>query len=565
MPSEPPNSDPLSTSDFSLRDEELQRFIQQGVDSVASLVKTTYGPRGMDKLVELTGSKNERVFEVTNSGTAVLDAIQRGDGFSHPIAAILVDAVDTINRDLHDGSTAAILLTQALLDRGYELIDEGLTPTDVVVGYALAAEELGQAFDELARPVTYEETNRLEQVARTTMGPRLGGEVADSYVEIVVDAIQGLAAETDGSWIDTKQVKVVTDPGVETGLHDGVIVTRWPRGAEASDSDRSLVEFDWDSQFPDPVQNVTVAIIDSEIDLEETSTNFGAGNYSGVHIDSVDSLERYREGFEAEQRKLAERLASLGVDILISQVRVDDDLAHLFNEVGVDVVDRVETPEADIDRLANATGATVVSVPDSITAERLGTAGRVYEHTATDEKWTRFTRCDGTAYTVTLRTPTEHNAEHLLNVVEDALEVTAIAAMDEQVLPGAGAAQMTAAGAVTDLAPSVGGREALAVAAFGAALEDTVRTLARNAGHDTIDVISELRSVRANDGGESIGLNVTTGEYVDAWEAGIIEPRRVLSQAVETGRTNATTFLATDAFLHPNTDLSQFTPKTEHR
>jgi chaperonin GroEL (HSP60 family) len=553
---------PLSTEEFSLTGSELTGFVQGGVDSVASLVSSTYGPRGMDKLVQLNGEKNEVVAELTSSGRGVLDAIERGGGFSHPIAAILVDSVDTMHRDLRDGTTTAVVLTEALLDRGLELIDQGLTPSDVLFGYALAAQEVGRCYDDLARPVTHEDTERLEEIARTMLSGRLGGAPDEAIVGLVVEAVQGLASASDGEWVDTKQVKVLSDPGVETTLHEGVVVTRWPRGAEASD--RSLVDFDWESEFPEPESDGTVAIVDSEIEIEDSATNFGAGNYSGVHLETAEAVERYTEGVEARKRALVEHVAGLGVDVLVSQPRVDDDLVALFESAGVSVVDKVETPEADIDRLANATGATVVARPDELTAAHLGTAGTLYEDRTADEKWTHFTDCEGAVYTLLLRTPTERNAEHLTAVVDDALHVTATAIMDGQVLPGAGAAPMSAAAAIRRAVRGVGGREALAMSAFGAALEDTVRTLLENAGLDPLDEIAALRHERSDGEGDAVGIDVRTGEHVDAWAAGIVDPRRVPSQALETARTLSIRLLSTDAFLHPNTSLDQFSPRTEH-
>lgn len=557
---------PLSTRDFSLTGSELTTFVRGGVDSVDSLVRTTYGPRGMDKLVQLNGSKNEVVVELTSSGRGVLDAIERGDGFSHPITAILVDAVDTMYRDLNDGTTAAVVLTRALVTRGYELLDQGLTPSDLLVGYALAAEAVGRVYDDLSRPVSHDDADLLAQVARTMLTCRFGAAPDERYVDLVVDVVQGLAADTEGAWVDTKQVKIVSSPGATTELCQGVVVTRWPRGAETSE--RSLVDFDWDLQFPEPLENATIALLDHKIAVESVGTNFGAGSYSGIHLDSADAVQRYHVGYEERKREIAEHVAALGVDVLVSQPRVDDDLVDHFEAVGVAVVDKVETPERDIDRLATATGATVVSRVDDLAAEHLGVAGSVFEYRARDEKWTYFAACDGPAYTLSLRAPTEHGADHLAAVVEDALEVTATAVIDGQVLPGAGAAQMTAAAAVRDAARGLGGREALAMAAFGAALEDSVRVLAANAGLDTIDEIAGLRNVRAADdgagAGAAVGLDVTTGERVNAWEAGIVDPRRVPSQSLETARSTAVRLLTTDAFLHPNVSLGRFTPKTEH-
>lgn len=553
----------MSTAEFSVTGDELARLVGDGVGSVESLVRTTYGPQGLDKMIQLNGEKNEVIVELASSGHAVLDAIERGDGFSHPVAAVVVDAVDTMYRDLRDGTTAAVVLMAALVDRGHDLVDEGLTPADVVVGYALGAQVVGEVFDDLARPVSHEDTDLLECVARTMLTCRLGDGPAAQYAERVVGAVTGVATETDGTWVDTTRVKVISDPGAKTDLHQGVIVTRWPRGAQRYE--RSLVEFDWRSQFPDPLTDATVAILDDDIEIEEGATNFGAGEYPGVQLDSSEAVERYQEGLKARRRSVATRVADLGVDVLVSQPRVDDEMVTAFEDAGVAVVDKVETPEADIDRLAAATGATVVSRPEDLDESCLGTADRVFEHRATEEKWTRFTGTAGHVYTLTLRTPTEHNADHVESVVEDALDVTATAVIDGQVVPGAGAPQMTAAGAIRDEAAGVGGPEALAMSAFGAALEDSVRVLVANAGLDPIDAITGLRNARADDDGEAVGLDVTSGERVDAWTAGIVDPRRVPSQAIETARTTAVRLLTTDAFLHPNVSLEEFSPETERQ
>ncbi|HKJ60134.1 MAG TPA: TCP-1/cpn60 chaperonin family protein [Halobacteriales archaeon] len=555
-----PGRDSVSPSDYSLQGDDLRAFITHGVNSVVSLVESTYGPRGMDKVVQRE-EKGDVELVVTNSGTRVLDAIERGDGFNHPVSAILVDAVDTMHRDLADGSTAALLLTRALLERGYELLDDGLSPSDVVVGYAMASERTGAVLDRLTRSVEPTDVELLEQVASTALGERIGADRRDRYASMIVEALSGVATASDGGWIDTEDVKVVSGTGARTALHQGVVVSRWPRGAETSE--RSLVDFDWGLDFPDPVTDVRVAILDRKIDVEETAANFGEGGWSGVQLADMEAVQEYQSGFEARKDRIARDVRDLGVDLLVSQPKMDDDFRRRFEDADVAVLDGVETPEADVDRLATASGATVVSRPDELTEERVGVIGRVCEERMNDEKWTYLTDCEGPAYTIVLRTRTDDDAEYHRRLVEDALEVVATAIVDEQVIPGAGAAQMTIAAELREYATGIGGKEQLAVAEFAGALEDTVRVLARNVGADPIDVVAGLRNARTT-GGESVGFDATTGEAVDAWEAGIVEPRRVLSQAIETGRTTASRFLTTDAFLYPNVVLEEFSPNTEH-
>lgn len=553
----------LSPAAFSRSGEELETDVRGGVESVASLVASTYGPQGMDKLIQFPGRAGRVEIAVTNSGSQVLSAIERGDGFNHPVAALLVDAVDTMHRDLHDGSTTAVLLTDSLVARGYDLVADGLAPSDVVVGYALAAERAGSVLDGLARPVDHGDADTLRAIARTAMGHRPGDVQRDRAVDLVVDAVTGLADATDGAWLDTERVKVLADAAATTALHEGVVVTRWPRGAETSE--RSFVDFDWEPMFPGARTDLTVAILDAEIDVEKTATNFGAGGKPGVVLEDAGALETYRAGYESATRRVAAGIADLGVDVLISEPGVPGDLETHLADAGISVLDRVQTPESDIDRLAVATGATVVSRPADLTPAHLGTAGRVSEARVGAEKWTFVTDCDGGAYTVVLRARTEQDAAYQERLVETALDVLATAIVDDQVLPGAGAPQLTVAADLRDYANGIRGAEQLATLAFADALEDTVRTLVRNAGLDPIDELTALRTARATgDVGDALGVDVLAGEQVEAWEAGIVEPRRVLSQAMETARSMATELLLTDAFLHPNVSLADFTPTTEH-
>lgn len=549
-------------SSFALRGEELRTYIRQGVDTVRDLVASTYGPGGMDKLVTLEGRGGEMELVLTSAGHEVLDAIERGDGFTHPVAAIVVDAIDTVHRALNDGSTVTTLLTASLLERGFELVEAGLAPRQVVVGYALAAERTGRVLDELARPVTTEDGDRLRQVARTVIGHRVDEAERDRYAALVVEAVGGLSPDESGL-LDTEHLKVVSAANADTTLHRGVVVTRWPRGIDRAE--RSQSEFDFAPSIATPLIDATVAVLDGEIDVEATATNFGEGGRAGIRLDDVEALTAYREGYHAAVEAVVDHVDDLGVDVLISQPRVDGDLVEALEDRGVEVVDKVETPEADIDRLARATGATVVSRPEDLTTERLGTAGRVVERRTASEKWTCFLECPGPVFTLELRSPTAQAAQLHERVVEAAADAVAIAAMDRQVVPGAGAAQLAVAAALREHATSVEGKEQLAVIAFAEALEETVETLARNAGVDPVDALTALRAAHAEAPGRATtGLDLATGEPVDAWDAGVVEPRRTLSQALETARTLAAKFLTTDSLLYPRVDLATYDPQTEH-
>lgn len=548
---------------FALKGDDLRTYLRRGIVAVRDLVDSTYGPRGLDKLVTVADDDDGVELIITNDGYEVLHAIERGDGYRHPVTAIVVDAIDTMHRSLNDGASVVALLTASLYTRGEDLLNEGLSPREVILGYSLAADRAGQVLDDLARSVSADDRRLLTDVASTTIGHGIDAGYREQYAEMAVRAVQGLAAG-DESLLDTDRIKVVTAADADVRLHEGVILTRWPLGLDRAD--RSKSEFDWEPAISEPIADVTVAILDAKIDVEATATNFGEGDWAGVQLDDMAAFDEYRRGYERAIAGMAEGVADMGVDILVSKPRVDDELTNAFEARGVTVIEPVETPEADIDRLARATGATVVSRPEDLTPARLGRAGSVVERRQPEEKWTVFASCPGTGiYTLELSAPTKQSATRYRRTAEAATDAVAIATMDGQVIPGAGASQLAVSSDLQTFADGVTGKRQLAVTAFAEALDDTVRQLAANAGLDSVDAITTLRASHAAEPGRaSIGLDLGSGAGVDAWELGVVEPRRTLSQAIETARTLAGKFISTDAMVYPKVELADYQPQTEH-
>jgi chaperonin GroEL (HSP60 family) len=525
----------------------------------------------MEKQLRTKDRKDNPETVHTSDAGEIIDGIQRAQGFTHPAAALFVDAVESMQRGLRDGATTAVLLTDALVEHGLELVEEGVHPGTVVVGYAIAAGRAGQVLDELARPVEPDDAALLHDVATTAMAGELDESTRDRYADLVVEAIGGLAAVSE-DWIDTDDVKVLAGPGEPGGLTRGLIIRRYQEelgaGEEAEREQnwslRDKVDWEFDWSLVKPREDATVALMDREIDFERSATSFGGDGSeenlrSGVEIRSIEDLEAYRAGRDDRIGETADRLADLGVDIFVSQPAVDEEITFALEERDIVVVDEVEYPLSDVYRLARASGGEVVANVDDLTAERLGTVGRVSERRVGDEKWTEFADCPGGVFTLVVDSETESERERRERIVDDAIEVTGTAAVDRQVLPGAGAAAMAVATDLRSYAESVEGRERLAVEAFAAALEDLVRTLAENAGTDPLDAVATLRSAHAAaDGPAALGIGPEGEVPVDAWEAGVVEPRRVFSQAVETARATTERLTTIDAVLHPGVDLGQF-------
>lgn len=553
--------EPLDPAAWSIRDGEAREAVRDATAAVAALVRSTYGPAGMATLVETVDPQDEREVVVTRDAGEILAAADRADLFTHPVAALFLDCVDALDRGLSDGRTTAVLFAAELVDRGVDLVAEGLSPTTVVTGYSLAGRRAMSELEELTRDVSADDRGTLADVARTTM-PDL--DRRDEFADLVAAAVGEFAARTDEPTLDTDRIKVCCRTGVETGLRRGVVVRRWPRGLEARDE--STYDFDW---RPAPERrDVGVAVVDSELDPGATATPLDGDDMTGagsaVTVGSTADYESYAAGREAAVADVAARLRSLGVDVLVSQPRVEHELRRALASEGVTVVDKVETPESDVDAVARATGADVVSYLRDLTPERVGTAGRVAERTfGREEKWTVFDRCDGPALTLVAGVATDSNRERVRRRLEDAVEVTARAVIDGAAVPGGGATPAALAAALRAYAPSVPAAEQLAVEAYAAALSELPYVLAENAGLDPLAARAALR--RAHDAGESAAcVDPRTGEAVDAWAAGVAEPQRVPLLAMETGRAVCENLLTVDAVCFPGVDFERFAPAHEH-
>jgi len=535
--------------EWTLRDEDARRYVQRAVDATVSLVESTFGPNGMEKLIETADSQNRNEIVQVDDGGRILDAIERGDGFSHPVAALFVDGVEGMRAGLHDGTTTTVLLTGALMQEGTALIDRGLAPSDVLVGYGIARARAGKVLDGLAQPVDTADGDRLTAVAETTMTTALPAQVRSELARAVAATVSKLARTGDTDRIDTDQIKVLAQPEATTDVYEGLIVTR---PARAEPNGRGPTE---------PLTDVRVAILDREIDPEETASVLDGGN--GVKLSSPGAANRYQTELEARVETVAADLRDRGVGVLVCSAKLDEWIVRSFEAAGIAVVDKATYPKEDVYRLGRALGGTAVSNLRDLTDDRLGTAERVEQHWVCDNVWTLFGSDSGGTYTIVAGGETDSGAARREAAVEDALEATTVAALDEQVLPGAGAPAVAVGNALRDEATELEGQEQLAMTAFADALDRIPVVLARNVGRDPSLALTELRTAHAADGRTDAGLGRADGAVISAWDAGVIEPRRVFSQAIETAAAVTERLLTVDSVLFPGVTLEGYTPKPE--
>ena len=482
--------------------------------AVAESVRTTLGPKGMDKmLVDSTGN-----VVVTNDGVTILDEMD----IEHPAANMIVEVAQTQEDEVGDGTTTAVVIAGELLDKAEELLDQDIHATILAQGYRQAAEKAKEILEDIAIEVDEDDTETLEKIAATAMTGKGAETAKDTLAALVVDAVRSVADE-DG--VDTDNVKVETVVGGsidQSELVEGVII------------DKERVH----DNMPYGVEDADIALLDTAIEGKETEID------AEVNVDSPDQLQQFLDQEEKQLKEMVDKLSEAGADVVFCQKGIDDMAQHYLAQEGILAVRRAK--KSDMKALARATGGRVVSNIDDITADDLGFAGSVAQKdVAGDERIFVEDVEDAKAVTLILRGGTEHVVDEVERAIDDSLGVVRTTLEDGKVLPGGGAPEAELALGLRDYADSVGGREPLAVEAFADAIDVIPRTLAENAGLDPIDSLVDLRA--QHDGGATtVGLDAYTGDVIDMEEDGVVEPLRVKTQAVESATEAAVMILRID-------------------
>ena len=481
--------------------------------AVAEAVRTTLGPKGMDKmLVDDAGS-----VVVTNDGVTILDEMD----IEHPAANMIVEVAQTQEDEVGDGTTTAVVIAGELLSKAEDLLDQDIHATILAQGYRQAAEHAKGLLEENAIDVDADDDETLEHVAATAMTGKGAESAKDSLAELVVGGVQSVA---DDEGVDTGNVKVETVVGGsidESELVEGVII------------DKSRVH----DNMPHFKEDADIALLDTAVEVPETELD------TEVNVTDPDQLQEFIDQEEQQLQEMVDAVADAGADVVFCQKGIDDMAQHYLAQEGILAVRRAKS--SDIEALARATGGRVVSSIEDIAAEDLGSAGSVTEKDlAGDEKIFVEEVDDAKAVTLILRGGTEHVVDEVERAIEDALGVVSATLEDGKVLPGGGSPETLLSLGLRDYADSVGGREQLAIEAFADAIDVIPRTLAENAGLDPIDSLVELRSEH-DSGNSTVGLNAYTGDVSDMSEEAV-EPLRVKTQAVESATEAAVMILRID-------------------
>ncbi|MCY4731651.1 TCP-1/cpn60 chaperonin family protein [Natronomonas gomsonensis] len=482
--------------------------------AVAESVRTTLGPKGMDKmLVDSTGN-----VVVTNDGVTILKEMD----IEHPAANMIVEVAETQEEEVGDGTTTSVVIAGELLSKAEDLLDQDIHATILAQGYRQAAAEAKEILEDIAIDVDADDSEVLESIAATAMTGKGAEASKDLLAELVVDGVQAVA---DGDDIDTDNIKVEKVVGGavdESELVEGVIV-----GKERVHDN-----------MPYFADDANIALLSTPIEVKETEID------AEVNVTDPDQLQQFLDQEEQQLRQMVDQLKEVGADVVFCQKGIDDMAQHYLAQEGIIAVRRAK--KSDMKALARATGGRVISNIDDITEDDLGFAGSVAQKDiAGDEKIFVEDVEEAKAVTLILRGGTEHVVDEIERAIEDSLGVVRTTLEEGKVLPGGGAPEIALALGLRDYADSVGGREQLAVEAFADAVDVIPRTLAENAGLDPIDSLVDLRSQHA-DGADAAGLDAYTGEVIDMEDEGVVEPLRVKTQAIESATEAAVMILRID-------------------
>ncbi|VVB88631.1 Thermosome subunit [uncultured archaeon] len=487
--------------------------------AIAAAVRTTLGPKGMDKML-VGGSVT-----ITNDGVTILKEMD----IEHPAAKMLVEVAKTQDDEVGDGTTTVAVLAGELLEQAEELLEQDVHPTNICTGYRMAAEKAVELLKDITHTITEDDENALLNIAETAMTGKGVEGSREKLAHIVVSAIRSIVDEEDGKKaVDINNIKIEKKVGKsldDSELINGIVIGK----------DRAQ------ANMPNRVKNAKIAIITRPIEFSKMELE------ADIKISTPGELTEYLDREEQIVKDIVDRIEAAGANVVLCQLGIEDIAQYFFAKANILAVERVE--KKDIEKLARATGANLITSVDDFDASDIGSAGLVEIRGHSEDKLLYITECSNPrAVSILIRGGTEHVLDSTERALEDALRVVGVAIEDEKLVAGAGSPEIELALRLNEYASTLSGREQLAVTKFAAAMEVIPRTLAENAGLDPINMIAELKNQHEG-GNKDGGLNVFEGKVENMWEKGVIEPLRVKTQAISSATEAAIMILRIDDVL----------------
>ncbi len=503
------------------RGKDAQRMNISAARAVADTVKTTLGPKGMDKM--LVDSLGDVV--ITNDGATILNEMQ----IEHPSAKMMVEVAKTQDDAVGDGTTTAVILAGELLKKAEGLLDQEIHPTVITKGFRMAKSKALEVLNQIAVDVDIKDEDMLLKIAETAMSGKSAEKASKELADIGVRAVKKVAEIRDGSLeLDTDNIKMEKKTGGsidDTQLINGILI------------DKEVVH----SGMPKKVERARIALVDSALEVKSLEGD------AKINIDSPDKFQLFLDQEEKMLREMVDKIAKSGATVVFCQKGIDDNAQHYLSKAGIMAARRAK--KSDMEALARATGAKIVTNLNELGKDDLGYAGIVAERKVAGDEMIFVEECKTPkAVTILIRGGTEHVIDEVERAMQDAVKGVAAALELKKAVAGGGATEIEVAMHLRKYADSFQGREQLAVNAFAEAIEAIPRALAENAGLDPIDKLANLRAEHDKKQVNS-GLDVFTGKIHDTIRAGVIEPLKIKLQAIKSAGEAAEMILRIDDMI----------------
>ncbi|MCS7128097.1 MAG: thermosome subunit beta [Sulfolobales archaeon] len=489
------------------------------VKAIAETLRTTYGPKGMDKmLVDALGDVT-----ITNDGATILDKMD----VQHPAAKMLVQIAKGQDEEVGDGTKTAVIFAGELLRNAEELLAKEVHPTVIVSGFRKALEEAIRVIQDLSEQIDISDEETLKKVAVTALTSKAVHGAREHFAEIAVKAIRQVAEERAGKYyVDLDNVQIIKKHGgslLDTQLVYGIVL------------DKEVVH----PGMPRRVEKAKIALLDAPLEVEKPEID------AEIRISSPEQMRGFLQEEEEILKGMVDRIASVGANVVICQKGIDEVAQHFLAKKGILAVRRVK--RSDMEKLERATGGRIVSNIDDLKPEDLGYAELVEERKIGEDKMVFVEGCrNPRAVSIVIRGGLERLVDEAERAFRDALSAVADSLKDGKVVIGGGAVEVELAKYLRKHAKTIGGKEQLAIESFAKSLEGLSITLAENAGLDPVEILMKLRAAHETDVGKTVGINVFNGQVEDMKALGVIEPLSVKANAIKAGTEAATLVLRID-------------------
>jgi len=500
------------------RGQEAQNSNFAAAKAVAGAVRSTLGPKGMDKML----IDNMGDITITNDGVTILKEMD----IEHPAAKMIVEVAKTQDAEVGDGTTTAVIIAGELIKNAEDLIAQSVHPTVIAEGYRLAAEKALVMLDGFSIAVKPTDTAMLKKIAGTALTGKNAEVSKDRLCDIIVKAIS-FVTDPDGK-ADIGHINVEKKVGGsvdDTNLVEGMVI----------DKERAS------PNMPRSVTNAKILLLNAALEQKKTEVS------ATIDISTPGQMQAFLDEEERMVHLMVDKVVKSGATVVFCQKGIDDIAQHYLSKAGILAIRRVK--KSDMENLARATGANIANSIDTIAPKDLGAAGLVEEKKVSGDEMIYVSKCKNPkAVSIIVRGGTDHVVDELERAIHDALMVVGVVVEGKKIVAGGGAPETELSLRLREYASKEGGRIQLAIEAFAAALEIVPKTLAENAGLDAIDMLVEIRAAHEA-GKKNFGLNVFEGKPVDMLKAGVVEPLRVKTQAVSSAAEAAVMILRIDDII----------------